>query len=454
MLGSLERLAAPTLVAETERGPAAIKDNSVQMLTGMRWRIVAILFLSTVINYIDRQTLSVLAPLLKTEHGWNNEDFGVIIIAFRIAYTIGQAVSGRFIDRFGTRQGLTITVAWYSLVAMATSMATGLRSFCAFRFALGVGESANWPGATKAVSEWFPRKERALAVAIFDSGSSIGAAVAPALVLGIYHYFGGWRAAFLFTGTLGFLWLILWRRYYHPPEESPWVNAEERAMILQDREVPAQPEPQGTKRRWIDLLRYRQTWGAVAARALTDPVWYFITDWFAIYLISRGFRLEESLLAFWVPFLCADLGNYAGGGVSSWLVHRGWSVGRARKAIVIPGGLGVLFLIPAAYSTSLSGISLYFGLATFSYAAFSTIANTLPADLFDTSCVASVSGLTGAAAGLGTILSTYAVGYFADHQGFQPIVTAASVVPVISMLLVLLLVRNTRHSGKGTIQHI
>ncbi len=415
---------------------------------------MAILFLSTVINYIDRQTLSVLAPLLKAEYQWNNEQFGVIVIAFRIAYTIGQAVSGRFIDRLGTRQGLTITVVWYSIVAMATSLATGLRSFCTFRFLLGLGESANWPGATKAVSEWFPRKERALAVAIFDSGSSIGAAVAPALVLAIYHYFGGWRPAFLFTGTLGFLWLIVWRRYYHSPEQSPWVRQQEQEMILRDRETPSVPVEQVAKRSWIDLLRYRQTWGAIAARGLTDPVWFFITDWFAIYLTSRGFRLEQSLLAFWIPFLCADLGNYAGGAVSSWLVHRGWPVGRARKAIVVPGGLGVLFLIPAAYSSSLSAISLFFGLATFSYAAFSTIANTLPADLFDTSCVASVSGITGAAAGLGTILSTYAVGYIADRQGFQPVVTAASAVPVIAMVLVLLLVRNTRHSGKGTVQHV
>lgn len=225
-------------------------------------------------------------------------------------------------------------------------------------------------------------------------------------------------------------------------------------MILRDRETPSVPVEQVAKRSWIDLLRYRQTWGAIAARGLTDPVWFFITDWFAIYLTSRGFRLEQSLLAFWIPFLCADLGNYAGGAASSWLVHCGWPVGRARKAIVVPGGLGVLFLIPAAYSSSLSAISLFFGLATFSYAAFSTIANTLPADLFDTSCVASVSGITGAAAGLGTILSTYAVGYIADRQGFQPVVTAASAVPVIAMVLVLLLVRNTRHSGKGTVQHV
>jgi ACS family hexuronate transporter-like MFS transporter len=222
-------------------------------------------------------------------------------------------------------------------------------------------------------------------------------------------------------------------------------------MLLRDREAPSEA---GTKASWLSLLRYRQTWGAVAARALTDPVWYFIADWFAIYLTSRGFRLEQSLMAFWIPFLCADLGNYAGGAASSWLVHRGWPVGRARRAIVVPGGLGMLALIPAAYSTSLGAISLFFGLATFSYAAFSTIANTLPADLFDTRHVASVSGITGAAAGLGTILSTYAIGYFADHLGFQPVVAAASAVPIVAMALVLLLVRNTSASGKGTILHV
>ncbi|MBK7926964.1 MAG: MFS transporter [Bryobacterales bacterium] len=173
-----------------------------------RWWIVTLLFLSTVINYIDRQTLSVLAPLIKTEQGWNNQDFGLIVISFRIAYTIGQSLSGRMVDRLGTRRGLSLAVAWYSIVAMATPLATGLRGFCAFRFLLGLGESANWPAATKAVSEWFPKRERALAVGIFDSGSSIGAALAPAIVLGITAWSGNWRWAFVLTGSLGFLWLL------------------------------------------------------------------------------------------------------------------------------------------------------------------------------------------------------------------------------------------------------
>jgi ACS family hexuronate transporter-like MFS transporter len=421
---------------------------------GVRWWIVALLFASTVINYIDRQTLSVLAPYLKRDYRWDNQDFALIVIAFRLAYTVGQAVCGRLIDRLGTRRGLTLSVTFYSLVAMATSLATGLRSFAGLRFLLGLGESANWPGATKAVSEWFPRRERALAVAIFDSGSSIGAAVAPALVIGIYVAFGHWQPVFLVTGALGLLWLWVWRHFYYPPENHPWIGTEERDALLRDREAASEGVPVLARARWVDLLKYRQTWGAIASRALTDPVWYFIADWFALYLVSRGFALEHSLLAFWVPFLAADLGNYTGGAVSTWLVHRGWTVGWARKAIVIPGGLGVLFLIPAAYASGLPAISLCFGLATFSYAAFSTMANTFPADLFTSEAVASVSGMGGAAGGMGTILATYAVGYIADHVGFRPALVGASVVPAIAMLVVLALVRNTTASGRGLIQKI
>ena len=216
---------------------------------------------------------------------------------------------------------------------------------------------------------------------------------------------------------------------------------------------PTHPRPPHPAPRtpWRILLTYPQTWGAIAARALCDPVWFFITDWFAIYLTSKGFKLEESLLAFWVPFLCADLGNYAGGGLSSYLVHRGWSVGRARKAIFVPGGLGMALLIPAAYTNDLHLITACFGIATFCYAAGSTIANTLPADLFESTSVASVSGLSGTAAGLGTILSTYIIGYVADHYGFQSIVIAASMIPLLSVALVLALVRNSPVSGKGTV---
>src|ERR1700694_1876576 len=189
----------------------------------LRWSIGALLFTSTIINYLDRQTLSILAPFLKVDFHWSNTDYAAIVIAFRIAYSLWQTVCGRLIDRVGTRRGITLTVAAYSLVSIFTPLAQGLRSFAFFRFLLGAGESANWPAATKAVSEWFPKRERALATALFDSGSSIGGAVAAFIVLSIYFRWG-WRPAFMIPGTLGFLWLIAWRWLYYPPEQHARIS--------------------------------------------------------------------------------------------------------------------------------------------------------------------------------------------------------------------------------------
>jgi len=418
----------------------------------LRWYIGGLLFLSTVINYIDRQTLSVLAPYIKTEFQWSNTDFAMLIIAFRVAYAGGQTISGRLLDRFGTRTGLTASVAFYSIAAMMTSLASGFGSLAAFRFLLGLGESANWPGATKAVSEWFPRKESGWAVALFDSGSSIGGAVAPFLVLGVYHYFGSWRPAFIVTGVLGFIWLLLWRLFYHSPEEHPRISPEERAYILAGRDESANagsaPLPYRT------LLALPQTWGIVVGKALTDPVWFFITDWFAIYLVTRGYRLEESLLAFWVPFLAADLGNFAGGGISSWLISRGWSVGRARKIVVLVGGLGMTLLAPTVWIDSFAVLVGCFAISTFCYAAVSTMILNLPADVYPTASVASVSGLSGTGAGIGTITATLLIGTIADRMSFAPILIGASVIPLLAVVAVLMLVRNTAASRAGVLKTI
>src|SRR3954467_2187660 len=209
-------------IPDESRSPRLVVPN-------LRWWIGVLLFASTVINYIDRQALNVLAPVLKTEYHWTNSDFALIVIAFRASYSIVQLIGGRLVDIVGTRRGLAVAVAWYSAMAMLTSLAGGLRGFCTFRFLLGAGEAANWPGATKAVSEWFPARERGLAVAFFDSGSAIGAAVAPALVVGLLHLFGTWRPAFLVTGALGFLWLVAWRATYHRPEDHPHIGDRERA---------------------------------------------------------------------------------------------------------------------------------------------------------------------------------------------------------------------------------
>ena len=436
--------------------PIASTPPALRPILRLRWWIGGMLFASTVINYIDRQTLSALAPFLKQEYHWTNEDYALIVIAFRVAYAIGQTTIGRVMDRIGVRLGLTVSVACYSVVAMLTSLACGLRSFIGFRFLLGLGESGNWPAATKAVSEWFPKRERGWAVALFDSGSSIGAAIAPAMVIWLYHHFGGWRPAFLVTGALGFLWVIVWRILYHPPETHPRLGDAERQMILADRkENNDSPESETTPRPGLlDLLKLPQTWGAIIARAFTDPVWYFIADWLMIFLVSKGFRPESTLVAFWIPFVAADLGNFAGGGFSSWLISRGWPVGRARKAVVVSGAIGMLALIPAIYMSSLFAIAGCVALATFSYAAFSTIALVLPSDLFKSSSVASVSGLSGTGSGMLTILSTYLIGRISDHYSFTPILIAGSIIPLVGAGLVLLLVRNPRGAGAKFLKKI
>jgi ACS family hexuronate transporter-like MFS transporter len=426
----------------------------------LRWYIGGLLFLSTVINYVDRQTLSVLAPYLKREYTWTNTDFALIVIAFRVAYSIGQTVAGRWLDRVGTRQGLSVAVLWYSCAAMLTSLAVGLKSFAACRFLLGAGEAANWPGATKAVSEWFPRRESGWAVALFDSGSSVGAAIAPLLVLWLFHTFGTWRPVFVLTGALGFLWLLLFRRLYHPPESHPWISAEERAYILADRD-PIESASGGTPADGAAaagpvaaerLLRLRQTWGIILGKALTDPVWFFITDWFAIYLVARGFRLETSLLAFWVPFVAADAGNFLGGGVSSYLIGRGMAVGTARKIVIAVGGLGMSTLAFSLALHDLGSLAACFAVATCSYAALSTMVLNLPADLYQPRAVASVSGLSGTGAGLGTILATYATGVVSDRYSFAPILVGASLVPLLAVIAVLTLVRSEGVGGDGVLR--
>lgn len=394
-----------------------------------RWWIATLLLASTTINYIDRQTLSVLAPYLKIEFKWSNSDFALVIVAFRLAYTIFQLLAGRVLDLVGTKRGLSLAVLWYSVAAMVSSLAIGLKSFAVCRFLLGAGEGGNWPGAAKTVAEWFPESEKALAVAMFDSGSAVGGAIAPVLVIWLYSTFGTWRPAFLVTGILGFGWLLAWRALYRPPER------------LVTGPVPVS---RSSNVSWTSLMRRPETWGIVLGKGLTDPVWFFITDWFAIYLVSRGFKLENTLLGFWVPFIAADLGNFAGGGLSSYCIKRGWPLLKARKLVIALGGAGMLMLIPTVAVAQFSAIIALFAVATFSYSAWSTIVLTFPADLYPPETVATVSGMSGAAAGLGTIISTLVIGRIADRYSFAPIVMGASLITTVATILVFALIREVQ----------
>jgi ACS family hexuronate transporter-like MFS transporter len=394
-----------------------------------RWWIVWTLFFSTAINYINRQTLSVLAPVISKEFHLNHEQLSNIFGAFQFAYAGTWLIGGIFLDIVGTRIGLSIAVIWWSLVSIVTTFASSAFSFGALRFLLGIGEGFNWPGASKAVAEHFPAQERSVAVAIFDSGSSVGGAVAaiaiPWIALKI-----GWRFAFTFSGVLGFVWLALWLAIY--PRSRPQA-AKPASLNLRDT------------RTWVPLLKRRETWAVVIGRSLTDPIWWFYVFWLPQYFSdTRGFSLKQIAIFTWIPFVAADLGNFAGGLTSGALVKRGMPVLRARKWVCVVSSLPILAGIPAVLAVSPYSSLALICLALFGYASWSTMGLTLPSDLFPPEVVASVTGLTGLAAGLSGTLFTLLVGTLVDHFSYFPAFVVAATAPILATLSVVFLIRGER----------
>jgi MFS transporter, ACS family, hexuronate transporter len=364
------------------------------------------------------------------------------------------------LDRIGTRRGLTITVIFYSVISMLTSLARGFYSFATLRFLLGAGESANWPAATKAVSEWFPKRERALATALFDSGSSIGGAIAPLIVVSWIYPRWGWRPAVAVPSALGFLWLIVWRWAYYPPEIHRRISVTERAMIAADKRDLTTPESAEIRPRSRDLLKLPQTWATVIAKTLSDPIFFFISEWLPIYLVAKGIELKSAIFAVWIPFIAADAGSFFAGWLSGALIRSGVSLGRARKVPIIYGGIGMTLLIATIFTNNLYLIASLFSVVTFTYAGFTIMANTLPSDLFESHSVASVSGFGGTGTGIATIVAYELVGHISDARratgthSFDPIVIAAGIIPFVGMILTLLLLRNNEATERGLVRRI
>lgn len=406
----------------------------------LRWWIVWTLFGSTVINYINRQTLSVLAPVIASELRLTHTDYSRIVSAFQIAYAVMWLVGGVILDLIGTRLGLALAMVWWSVASILTPLAHSVASFSAFRFLLGMGEGFNWPGASKSVAEWFPARERGLAVAIFDSGSSVGAVLAPPLVAGIAALLG-WRYAFVAIGLLGFFWLIPWLRFYQPFARHPRLGAGERALIESGRDAPAaSPEP--GVRRWLALLRDRNVWGIAMGRALTDPVWWFYVFWLPEYLSdARGFSLKQIGAFAWIPFLFSDLGNFTAGLASGFLIRRGMPVIRARKCVCVLCAIPILAGIPAALTHSATWALALISVATWGYASWSTMGLTFPSDLFPQDVVASVTGLSGLAAGLVSTAFTLVVGVLVDKFSYLPAFMVAATLPLAATASILLLIR-------------
>ena len=347
-----------------------------------RWVICSLLFFATTINYIDRQVLGILAPLLQTEIGWNEIQYGYIVTAFQAAYALGLIVVGRLIDRFGTKIGYSVSIVLWSIAAMAHAVTRSALGFGAARFALGLGESANFPAAIKAIAEWFPKRERALATGIFNSGANIGAVVAPAAVPFITVTYG-WQAAFIATGLLGFVWLIAWLLVYDRPETHGKLTAQELALIQSD-----QPDPPSGKIPWGSLLSYRQTWAFVAAKFLTDPIWWFYLYWLPKFLNrSYGLTLTELGLPLVAIYTVTCVGSIGGGWLSSRLIARGWPVSRARKSVMLLCALCIVPIVFAASVASLWVAVVLVGVAAAAHQGWSANLFTTASDMFPKNAV-------------------------------------------------------------------
>ncbi|MCI0513745.1 MFS transporter [candidate division KSB1 bacterium] len=377
----------------------------------LRWVICALLFFATTINYVDRAVLGVLAPTLRTEIGWTDQQYGYINAAFTLAYAIGFLFAGWFIDKVGTRFGYAIYLTVWSLAAAAHALVRSAFGFGLARFGLGIGESGNFPAAIKTVAEWFPKKDRALATGIFNAGSNVGAVLAPAIVPWIaltWH----WQAAFIITGLAGLVWVAFWWPVYRRPSEHPRLSPEERTYIESDP-----PDPQ-VKIRWLRLLQYRQTWAFAIGKFMTDSIWWFYLFWFPLFMNDRfQVDLKSIGLPMITVYLLADVGSVAGGWLSSWFLGRGWTVNAARKITML---ICALCILPVTMAPNVDGKWLavwLVGIAAAAHQGFSANIFTTTSDMFPRKAVGSVVGIGGFAGAMGGFFMNLGAGWLKQNTG-------------------------------------
>jgi ACS family hexuronate transporter-like MFS transporter len=376
--------------------------------------MISLAFWATVINYLDRQTLSVAAPVLRDQFHMSNVDYSRVVFAFLLAYTVMNGISGPLIDRLGTRLGYGLCMAWWSAAAILHALARGPLSLGGFRFLLGAGEAGNWPGAVKVVAEWFPERERAMASGIFNSGSAVGAILAPPAVVWIIGKFG-WPSAFAAVGLAGFAWLLLWWPIYRTP-----------AIPLPAGTRPAAPIPVSR------LLRSRFVLAFTASKIFLDPVWYFYIFWFPEYLKrARHFDMTAIGAYSWIPFAVAGLGNFAGGGLSAALLRRGVSVTVARKTSVTFFAALMLAAIPAVLAAKASTSIAFVSAAMFGYTGALANMLSIPADVFPGGAVASVYGLASMGSGFGGMVFTLITGAVVDRYSYTPVFIGFGILPMI-----------------------
>lgn len=405
-------------------------------MTHYRWVICALLFFATTINYVDRQVLGILAPTLQKDIGWSEAQYGAIVSWFTLAYAFGYLGAGRLMDEIGTRLGFAFSVVVWSLAAIGHSLVRTVTGFGLARFALGVGESGNFPASIKTVAEWFPVRERAFATGIFNAGSNIGAIITPLIVPWIALTWG-WRAAFIVTGALGFVWLLFWLPLYRRPQEHLRVSAGELALIQSD------PRESTTPVKWSALLKHRQMWAYAIGKFMTDPIWWFYLYWLPKFLDSRyGIKLASIALPLIVIYVLADVGSIFGGWLSGALIKRHWTVNAARKTTMLIAAVAIL---PTMFAPAANGLWLsvaIVGVAASAHQWWSANIFTLASDMFPRRALGTVVGIGGFAGAMGGVLFQRATGLVLQSNGddYTPIFVVCGLAYVSALLIIHLLV--------------
>lgn len=425
-----------------------------------RWLIVVLLFLATTINYLDRQIIGLLKPILEKEFDWTETDFARIVMAFTAAYAIGLLVSGGVIDKIGTKAGYAITIVIWSIAGMLHALARSAVGFGIARVGLGLGEAGNFPAAVKTVAEWFPDKERALATGIFNAGTSIGVVLALLIVPLILNYFG-WQEVFWITGALGFVWLIFWLIFYEVPSKQKRLSPEEYAFIKNGQETKEINIVSGSSIKWQRLFTFPQTWAYITGKALIDPIYWFFLFWLPSYFSSTfSLDLKKPSLQLMVIYAATTVGSIAGGYFSSWLIKRGWSTLRARKTALLLFALLEVSIILAQFASSAWVAVGLISLAVAVHQAWATNVFTMASDMFPTEAVSSVVGIGGMAGAVGGILFPILVGSLLDNYkaagnlvgGYNILFTLCGFTYLVALTIIHLLTRKKEKVRLSQIQ--
>ncbi|MDP3746472.1 MAG: MFS transporter [Phenylobacterium sp.] len=413
----------------------------MKKLSGVRWLIVGMIGLATVINYIDRNALAVMWPAVSEDIGADKADYALLLTGFMVAYAVGQAIFGKIFDMIGTRAGFALSIIVWSASIALHGLARSIGVLAVLRVTLGASEAGAWPGATKSNAIWFPARERAFAQGVFNSGAALGAIISAPFVALLYTAVG-WRATFVLVGLLGVLWLIPWLWIYRgDPDRHPWLTEAERRHIADfDGEEARRTAAGSYAPAWGALLRHRQSWGIILGRFFLDPVWWLFVAWLPIYLAETfGFDVKQIGLFGWVPFVGAMIGSLGGGWLAGVLIRRGWSVNAARKSAIVLGGL---IMTPALLLTMraddpLQAVLLIAVILLGFQVAINNI-QTLPSDFFAGGAVGSLAGISGAAAVAGTLLTTWLVPVMTTHS-YAPIFALAATIIPLGLIAVCLL---------------